>query len=113
MRMPRAVLRGAAVRGTRFMAVELYRADLGRAVLTRCHFSGYADGLASLSRVNLVDAALVEVDLARVNLYGADMRRALLVRCDLRGANLCEADLRGARLVACNTGGAELDGAVL
>ena len=103
----------AAVRGTRFTAAELYGADLSGAVLTRCQFSGYGDGTASLSRVKLAGAALVEVDLARVNLYAADLRGAILVRCDLRGANLCEADLRGARLVACRLDGADLDGAVL
>ncbi len=113
VRMPRALLRGAAVRGCRFTSVELARADLSSAVVTRCQFAGYSDGTASLSRVILAGAALIEVDLARVNLYAADLRGALLVRCDLRAANLCEADLRGARLVGCALDGADLEGAVL
>jgi uncharacterized protein YjbI with pentapeptide repeats len=80
-------------------------------VLTKVSFE--SGTTASVSRVSFTSAALIDVNLRRVNAYGAVFKGALLVRCDLRGANLCEANFRGARLVGCQTEGVDIDGVVL
>src|SRR5690606_9774841 len=69
VRMPRALMRGAALRGTRFLTAELYGADLSGAVLTRCPFTGYGDGIASLSSAILASAVLREVVRDREHIY--------------------------------------------
>jgi uncharacterized protein YjbI with pentapeptide repeats len=79
----------------------------------RVVFDGYDGATVSLSRCDLSNAAMIEVDFKRANMYGAVLAGALLIRCDLRGVNLCGADLRGARLVGCTVDGADLDGALL
>jgi len=113
LRMPKAKLVGAKIQATTFRAVELYGANFRNAVILRSQFVDYGNSTASLTRAQLVEAVLIEVDLREVNLYGADLSRALLVRCDLRAARLDSAVLEGARLIDCRTEGADLSGATV
>jgi hypothetical protein len=103
LKLHRADLREANLRGA-----DLIEADLREANLDRAFLIG-----AALTNANLDRASLEETDLWDAFLYEATLHEANLERAYLVGADLHGADLTGARLEEANLNHADLTEATL
>jgi len=93
--------------------VELLKANLGGANLSRADLRGACLGgvnlrEANLRRADLSEANLTWADLSEANLSRAILHRAVIVMAHLGGADLREADLRKAIMPQANLGEANL-----
>jgi len=89
-------------------AIELSRVDLSEANLGEVNLAG-----ANLSQANLREADLNNANLSRASLVEADLSMANLAGADLSNTDLREANLHNAYLVDANLSGANLWGAML
>jgi uncharacterized protein YjbI with pentapeptide repeats len=93
--------------------IDLYRANLGRAALSRARLHCACLGHANLRGTNLECVDLSSAFLRGANLKGADLEKAILQGANLEGANLEGANLEGAKLEKANLARANLEGANL
>jgi hypothetical protein len=101
-------LRGAILSGA-----DLFKANLGGAILSGAILSGADLRLAKLLGTELLGAYLYEADLRGALLYDANLYKANLEGADLTGANLQEANLREVNSNNADLSDADLTGANL
>ena len=113
-----AILTGANLRHTNFLAANLQRvsfweANLQEAYLHSANLQKAHLYAANLQGANLVKANLQEANLQWANLIGAQLLRATIEGATLAFAKLQEAELKEADLRGSHLGDAKLDGANL
>lgn len=108
-----AILTRLSLSDSNFTQANLARTDLTYAVLLRANLSGAKLPRADLTNVDAPMANFFRADLARADLTGANLTDANLTAANLTAADLTEADLRGANLYGALLNHANIEKAVL